>query len=577
MNPEKKYQLALIVLCFVLLLPFAYVSSENKSKHSTPTIKLNQLGYQPDAQKLAIVNGSASGTFTIQRTTDQQIVYSGDLSNHAIWPFSKESVQKADFSTLRTPGEYQIIITGVANSHPFVIADNLYKDVHDAALKSYYFNRASTALEKQYAGEFARAAGHPDTDVIVHKSAATKQRPEGTRLSSPKGWYDAGDYGKYVVNSGISTYTLLAAYLDFSDFYQSNQLNIPESSDQVPDIINEIMWNLEWLSTMQDLDGGVYHKLTSANFHALDKMPQEADSKRYVIGKSVTATLNFVAVMSTASRVISDFDTHFPGLSEKYEKQALKAWAWAKEHPQELYKQPSGINTGAYKDNSASDEFSWAAAELFLLTGEQKYMQDFIDNKPDPTLNPNWSNVDALGFISLVRDGEKLLSDQQYDSIKEQLIEAAETYYRLYMNSAYAVAADRSDFVWGSNSSLLNRGIMLMQAYRYTQQDRYKNAAIASLDYVFGRNATGYSFVTGYGDFSSQHIHHRPSVADSIGKPIPGFIVGGPHAGRQDKCNYSGNAPATTYLDHPCSYATNEIAINWNAPLVYMLAAASSE
>ncbi|MBL4672840.1 MAG: glycoside hydrolase family 9 protein, partial [Arenicella sp.] len=105
---------------------------------------------------------------------------------------------------------------------------------------------------------------------------------------------------------------------------------------------------------------------------------------------------------------------------------------------------------------------------------------------------------------------------------------------------------------------------------------KYLDAAMSTLDYVLGKNPTGYSFVTGYGDKTPVNIHHRPSTADISDVPVPGFLVGGPHSGKQDKCSYVGRFPATTYADTVCSYSTNEVAINWNAPLVYMLAAAIS-
>ncbi|HCD52991.1 MAG TPA: cellulase, partial [Balneolaceae bacterium] len=125
--------------------------------------------------------------------------------------------------------------------------------------------------------------------VMVHAAAATGSRPEGTIISSPKGWYDAGDYNKYVVNSGISTYTLLFAYEQFPEFFKNQDLNIPESKNDLPDILDEALWNLEWLLTMQDEDGGVYHKLTTANFEGM-VMPHEATNQRYVVMKNTGAT-----------------------------------------------------------------------------------------------------------------------------------------------------------------------------------------------------------------------------------------------------------------------------------------------
>ena len=153
------------------------------------------------------------------------------------------------------------------DSDNFTIAANEYVAINRAAIRSYYLNRASIELLPKFAGTYARAEGHPDDHVLIHASAASEQRPEGTVISAPKGWYDAGDYNKYIVNSGITAYTLLAAYEQFPNYYNKQVLNIPESGNKVPDLLNEVMWNLQWMLAMQDPnDGGVYHKLTTKLF-----------------------------------------------------------------------------------------------------------------------------------------------------------------------------------------------------------------------------------------------------------------------------------------------------------------------
>ena len=145
-------------------------------------------------------------------------------------------------------------------------------------------------------------------------------------------------------------------------------------------------------------------------------------------------------------------------------------------------------------------------------------------------------------------------------------------------SSAYGVAAGLGGFFWGSNSAVANQSMILIQAYQLTNNTDYLNAAQANLDYLFGRNATDYSFVTGFGSLTPMDIHHRPSRADGIAEPVPGFLAGGPHSGQNDNCSgYPSTLPALSYLDHWCSYSTNEVTINWNAPLVYVLAALINE
>jgi len=132
---------------------------------------------------------------------------------------------------------------------------------------------------------------------------------------------------------------------------------------------------------------------------------------------------------------------------------------------------------------------------------------------------------------------------------------------------------NRRDFIWGSNAVAANQGIVLINAYLLTKEKKYIAHALTNLDYLLGKNATGYSFITGIGSFSPLHTHHRPSVADGITGPVPGLLAGGPNPGRQDSVHYEYTEPETAYTDDDASYASNEIAINWNAPAVYLAAA----
>src|SRR5471030_407605 len=215
--------------------------------------------------------------------------------------------------------------------------------------------RASTPLNEKYAGKWARAEGHPDTSVLIHPSAASEKRPAGTRISSSRGWYDAGDYNKYIVNSGISTSTLLSLYEDFPSYMKTVKLNIPESGNHIPDVLNEVLWNLRWMLTMQDPnDGGVYHKLTNAKFDPME-MPDKDQTPRYVVQKSTAATLDFAAVMAQASRIFRNFPKELPGLADSCIKQADMAWDWAVKNPNVIYNQDAmnkkfepKVTTGAY-------------------------------------------------------------------------------------------------------------------------------------------------------------------------------------------------------------------------------------
>ncbi len=348
------------------------------AQSNAENIRLNQLGFYPQAEKLAIAVGEPTGsTFTVKSPDGKKTVFTGKLTTSQPSEFSKKPTQIADFSVLKTSGTYVVEIPGLGTSYPFFIQKEVHKAAAAASLKGFYYQRVSTDLPEKYAGKWHRPAGHAKTDneVLIHPSAASATRPANTIISSPRGWYDAGDYNKYIVNSGITMGTLLAAYEDFPDYFKNQKLNIPESTNQVPDILDEVLWNLRWMLTMQDPnDGGVYHKLTNLAFDGMI-MPDKAVKPRYVVQKGTAATLDFAAVMAQASRVYKNYNRELPGLSDSCLNAAVKAWDWAQKNPQVVYDQEAmnkqtelKVTTGAYGDREFSDERTWAAAELYATT-----------------------------------------------------------------------------------------------------------------------------------------------------------------------------------------------------------------
>jgi endoglucanase len=538
-------------------------------------VKSNQLGFLPGSAKWAVVPAVAAAEFELIDVRSAAVVHTGTLGATAMWVPARESVKLAEFSAFSIPGHYTVRVRGAADSHPFRISHDVYTALAAASIKAFYYNRAGIQLPASHAGAYARPAGHADTEVLVHASAASAMRPAGTVISSPKGWYDAGDYNKYIVNSGIATYTLLAAYEHFPDRFTQQDLDIPESGDAIPDLLDEALWNLEWMLTMQDPnDGGVYHKLTNKEFDGM-VMPHEATAARYVVQKSTAAALDFAAVMATASRVFIAYETQRPGLSARMRSAAESAWRWALAHPDVVYVQPADIRTGGYNDGQLADELAWAAAELYITTGEDSYYAAMRATNTD-NIVPSWSQVSGLAWLSLAHHRDALTGAADQTLIRARVVGLANTLRDSWQASAYRVGMDAEDFVWGSNAVALNKAIVLLAAYRLEKERGHLDAAQAMFDYVLGRNATDVAQVTGFGSRSTLHPHHRPSIADTVVAPVPGFLAGGANPGQQDKGDcpvaYSYSIAARSYLDHQCSYASNEVAINWNAPLVYVAA-----
>lgn len=576
-NKRSTILLLTYALAFVALSPAVTKAQSNVA--ASNDIRINQIGFYPLAPKIAIVLNSTSQKFNIENP-DHKVVFSGTLQTSDKPDLSGQNMQIADFSAFQQPGDYTLNLPERGITYPVHIKTNVHAALAIGSLKAFYLIRASTELPAAYAGKWQRPAGHPDTQVLIHPSAATRNRPAGSFISSPGGWYDAGDFNKYIVNSGITTGTLLSLFEDFPAHMKTVKLNIPESNNQIPDLLDESLWNLRWMLTMQDPDdGGVYHKLTNAKFDGM-VMPDQAVSPRYVVQKSTAATLDFAAVMAQASRIFKTYEQQFPGLSDSCLKASVKAWNWAVANPAVLYEQEEmnknfspAISTGAYGDSHVEDEFIWAAAELYITAHDDKYLKPIHLNNAKLSI-PSWSQVGMLAYYSLLRNRETLTEAGKAATagLSKKLIAFADGLSDPKTLSAYRTVMGRSakDFNWGSSSNAANQGIALIQAYKLTQNRKYLDAALGNLDYLLGRNGTSYSFVTGFGQKPIMHPHHRTSIADGIEDPVPGLLSGGPNPGGQDKIATPSQVPNQAFTDNDQAYAVNEIAINWNAPFAYL-------
>ena len=545
-------------------------------------IQLNQLGFYPNGSKLAVLTRSVPGNIFYLVTKDlKDTVFQAALGPTITSKNSSLTTRVADFSSFKKQGNYVVVVPGARNSFPFRIEGSVHRPVSIAVLKGYYYQRVSMPLEGKYAGKWNRPAGHPDTAVLIHPSAASEKRPAGTVIASPGGWYDAGDYNKYIVNSGITMGTILSAYEDFPAYFKQLKTNIPESDNNIPDILDEVLYNLRWMLTMQDpVDGGVYNKCTNASFDGM-VMPGVTKAPRYVVQKGTSATLDFAAVTAQSARILKRFEKELPGLSDSCLRAAKLAWKWALANPEMVYNQTANnkkflpvISTGGYGDRHFEDEFFWAACELFCTTLSDEYLPVIEKNNSATFSIPSWANVQMPGFYSLFRNTGSISSKLNtfITEAKQKLLSFADEVQMGADSSAFktVMGKSRRDFNWGSNSNAANQSIVLINAYLLTRNKKYIDNALTNLDYILGRNATGYSFVTGVGTRYPMHPHHRQSVADGIDEPVPGLLAGGPNPGKQDGCDYEYNEPETAYADVDCSFASNEIAINWNAPLVYL-------
>ncbi len=549
-------------LMLIIALSFSCSTAEKTIIH------VNQLGYYPKSVKKAVVVESKATQFVIKNLEDFT-VFEGTLSESKYWDKSDENVKIADFSAFTEKGKF-VLQVGEMKSYEFEIKENLYNDAFKAALKNYYHIRASIDLEEKYAGKWKRKAGHPDTTCYFHPSA----KRDEDNMSSPGGWYDAGDPNKYIVNAGVTVGTLLNFHELYPDFVKDNFSNIPESGNGLSDLLDEVKYELDWVLTMQAPDGASHFKLTHKGFGDFI-MPAQDTVTRFVVGKATASTLNMAAMTAQASRLFMDYDNEF---AKSCLNTAEKAWEWAIENPNVLYKNPEDVVTGEYGDKDLTEEFWWAAAELYLATKKEEYSEYLSNNETHTKMEAGESWRKFLGNIGSF---SLLLADSSADKelkgkVKAKLIQLADELYSKLESIPYRIAID--DFQWGSNSDIQNSAIVFAYAYKFSNDEKYLNAVVETMDYIFGKNATGYSFLTGFGCKQPQFLHNRPVVADGIKEPTPGFIVGGPNNNREDDISksefgveYPDTLPAKSYVDKQGSYASNETCINWNAPAVFVL------
>lgn len=542
-------------------------------------IRINQVGYYASQSKTATIEAEAfQDNYQLLDAKTQKVVWEGESLRTAKNECSDKERQVIDFSSVTQPGKY--ILKAGPYTKEVTIAEHPLHSLSIAAIKAFYYQRTGEELPEQYAGQWSRPAAHPDTSVIIHASAATKKRPEGTIISSPGGWYDAGDYNKYIVNSGFTIGEMLVVYQLQPEYFSTLNLNIPESGNATPDVLDEIYDNLQWMLTMQDPDdGGVYHKLTNPNFEGFVK-PTECHQPRYVVQKGTAATLDFAATMALASRIYGQYED-YKDFSETALKAAQEAWKWAQRNPKVAYRQNEmnekfdpDVNTGAYGDESFTDEFFWAASELYFTTSKKNYLNAAASYAPKKDYQlPTWGQVDGLGIMEWLvqetygfsQDADifgKRFTNRLLSYCDEMLQETENTCY----DSPYGHTP--KDFAWGCLAEMgCGKGLSFLFAYRMTSEEKYLKGALKCADYLLGRNATGYCYVTGFGQKPTMNPHHRISHSDGIEAPIPGLLAGGPNPGRQDGLEYPSDIADECYLDDLNSYASNEIAINWNAGL----------
>lgn len=565
-NPKKLAAHSVFVDNISLTLEDASGKTESSEEDKTVAINLNQVGYRTTDSKTAVFRapsdqGSQIGTsFQVVEKDSGKEVYSGTIEGAKDNAASGELVAVGDFSEVTTPGEYKVVAEGLGESYSFTIADDVYQNIFKDTVRMFTLQRCGTELTKKIAGKYAHEACHTEKAQIY----GTDQT-----IDVSGGWHDAGDYGRYVVAGAKAVMDLMMAYENAPDVF-TDDMDIPESGNGISDVLDECRYELEWMLRMQDKkSGGVYHKVTCANFPG-EVAPEEETDQLIVSPISTAATGDFAAVMAKAYRIYQKID---PSFATKCLEAAKKADKYlGKTDGGEGFTNPKGVVTGEYPDAIDLDERAFAAAELYLATNEEKYQKELEELNLD-ALNAEFGWADVGGYVmaEYLKDGKS--DSAAYSKLKARMEAGVTERMGNMANEGYSCTLG-STYPWGSNMSVANNGMLLALAGQLgvsTDNGETDRVAKLQLDYLLGRNANSYCFVTGYGELSPENPHHRPSQV--VGKAMKGMLIGGPDNALEDpyaQAVLKDAAPAKCYADNSQSYSCNEITIYWNSPLVYL-------
>lgn len=518
-------------------------------------IAINQIGYKTKDKKVFTADEKCS-EFKIVNKETGETVFKGKTTGGMQDKSTLSTLWYGDFSDVKDEGKYCINVNDT-NSYTFSIDDNVYSNVKNALLKGLYFQRCGMKLDKKYAGKWSHEK--------CHDSLARLDENNDITLDVSGGWHDAGDYGRYTVPACKACADLMLSYELFKDSFK-NRINIPESQNDMPDILSETKYELDWLFKMQDKETGkVYTKAATQYFPEMI-IPEEDKKTIYVYKESTPAAGDFAAAMAFAARVYKPFDLNF---SNKCLEASKKAFKWLEENEKPIYfTNHADMNSGEYGDNCDTDERFWAACELFRTTGETKY-NDYlkVELKKLKDLDLlGWADMGGYGSISYLfnKNAEK----DVYDFIKERFMSCSDELLNITENDGYGVSLKPDGYIWGSNMNVLNNAFHMIVSYMLTHKDEYKKAAYSQWNYILGKNSLGKCFVTGFGSNPVMNPHHRPSSGDGIKEPVPGLLSGGPCSWLSDdvvKKLCKDNAPAKCYADDTMSYSTNEITVYWNS------------
>jgi endoglucanase len=516
------------------------------------SINLNSLGFLPESSKKASIVGETK-TFVIKKVSDQTKVFEGTVTNPVFQKDVNQNVTIADFSALTKNGKYYLETAEGVKSIEFEISPKAYNQAFYTSMRAFYLWRCGTKVEGDHNGiHFAHEACH------MNDGYEDYQGKPGEIRNGTGGWHDAGDYGKYITNAGITVGMMFMAWDQFQDKLRKFKLHLPETAKGYPDFLKELKWETDWVLNMQYTDGSgkVSHKLTSKNFESFCK-PEDDKQKRYFTDWSSDAVANFVGMMAQAARYFEPYDKTY---SQKCLEAAKLSYKFLQENPEDKGFVQGEFKTGGYQSGDKDDRL-WAAAEMWETTGNQEFLKDFetqataMSYKIDEDWD--WGDISNLGMFEYALSKKPGKNPEVLKTIQQNIVDVAN---KLVQNAAADVyARPLVRYYWGCNGTIARQVLNLQVANLIAPDKKYVQTSQDAIAHIFGRNFYNRSYVTGLGINPAMNPHDRRSGSDNEVQPWPGYLVGGGHS-------------ATGWIDKQEDYRTNEIAINWQAALVYALA-----
>jgi endoglucanase len=544
-----------------------------------PVVHVSQIGYRPQDEKVFVAIAPVSSFWIVDEATGEQ-VYTGVPVHQDFDQDAQQDIYRGRFDSLTEPGTYHIVLNTGDESYPFTIADDVYAAPLQLAARAFYLQRSGIAIHDGDVSGVDLEAGHLDPALLWGDQ-------DGEAIDVSGGWYDAGDFGRYIPTAAFAASQLLIGFNANPEFFGDGSLNIPESGNSLPDLLDEIRWELDWMMKMQREDGAVHHKVTTRNFPGMGTLPAEDTDQLYVFEVSSGDTAYFAAVMAQAARTFANYDAEYATMLLEA---AERAGAWLAEHPDQV--PPGGFQNppvseypmqGGYDFVGVEDvPRLWAAAELFNSTGKAEYesvfTQYFASAPREGNHTMSWANAYPTALYAyLTADGADATTAVE---VSEVFRAQAQAIYDVTLMSGYGVALSDEvpgfEYAWGSNQVALAHGLYLMMANELHPNERYNHTALAQIQYILGVNPLAKAYISGIGADPMLHPHHN--VSYRMQQAVPGFITEGANSQ-----NTGGDAVleglwdmgvpvAMRYSDDWESWASNEPTIDANATFVALLA-----